>query len=323
MMALFIGFGLLAIHYFVTTVRGAVAGLERLPDLAARYTTVGIECYGYNGLAYTNNSLCPNSNTCCGVEATCLSNRLCHNPSDSAGTFVRGPCAIQGWDSECAQLCLYNETEYRNVLPRVTICSDGSFCCNNNSQCCQDGGGTFLDANGSIISSAETTVATTSYPPVSSAGTARYTATPSSSAATTTSTTSTAPTTTSTPSSTLTGSASAAASSSSAATSNSGDSKNIGLSLGVGLGAGLPVAAIAVGLAVFAVLRSRRRDEQASDISQSQPLQNIAEAKMAAHTPNMASYDQQPLAELGHEPVHVIYELYGENTSYNNHQRGL
>lgn len=66
-----------------------------------------ITCFYYDGVAAENNTLCPGSNACCGYQATCLSNRLCHNPSDSEGTYVRGPCAIDGWDSSCAQICLY------------------------------------------------------------------------------------------------------------------------------------------------------------------------------------------------------------------------
>lgn len=69
-----------------------------------------IDCYGRNGRAYANNTRCPGSNACCGSEATCLSNRLCHNPNDGPNTFVRGPCAVDPFDSgTCAQICLYGE----------------------------------------------------------------------------------------------------------------------------------------------------------------------------------------------------------------------
>lgn len=71
--------------------------------------TVGIVCYGYNGGSYVNNTKCPGSNACCGYEATCVSNRLCHNPGDPVGTYVRGPCANDVWDSTCAQVCLYSK----------------------------------------------------------------------------------------------------------------------------------------------------------------------------------------------------------------------
>lgn len=69
-----------------------------------------ITCYGYGGLPYENNTRCPGSNACCGVDATCLSNRLCHKPSDGESTFLRGPCAVDPYDSgTCAQICLYSE----------------------------------------------------------------------------------------------------------------------------------------------------------------------------------------------------------------------
>lgn len=86
-----------------------------------------ITCYGFAGQAYTDNTLCPGSNACCGRKATCLSNRLCHNPNDPEGLWVRGPCAIREWDDSCGQICLYNETAASNgVLPRVVQCRDGS-----------------------------------------------------------------------------------------------------------------------------------------------------------------------------------------------------
>lgn len=71
--------------------------------------TVGIVCYGYGGASYVNNTKCPGSNACCGYEATCLSNRLCHNPGDAEGTYVRGPCANNAWDETCAQVCLFSK----------------------------------------------------------------------------------------------------------------------------------------------------------------------------------------------------------------------
>ncbi|KAK4180183.1 hypothetical protein QBC36DRAFT_320601 [Triangularia setosa] len=135
-----------------------------------------ITCYGFAGQAYTDNTLCPGSNSCCGRRATCLSNRLCHNPNDPEGLWVRGPCAIRGWDDSCGQICLYNETQASNgVLPRVVECADGSLCCNNDPQCCQDGRGTFLNERGEVVLS-RATAATTSFPPLSGTGTVRTTA---------------------------------------------------------------------------------------------------------------------------------------------------
>ncbi|KAL2177465.1 uncharacterized protein P884DRAFT_299859 [Thermothelomyces heterothallicus CBS 202.75] len=141
-----------------------------------------IDCYRWDGGVTANNTKCPNSNACCGPTATCLSNRLCHNVGDGPDLFVRGPCAVKGWDPDCAQICQYDELG--GVFPRVTICADGSLCCNNDPQCCQDGKGVFLDEAGNIAS-ARATAATTSYPPLGG-GPSRYTLTPSASTTTTT-----------------------------------------------------------------------------------------------------------------------------------------
>jgi len=66
-------------------------------------------CYGVNGLAYADQVICPGSRACCGVNATCLDNRLCHNPGDPQDTFVRGPCADDHYDeSKCASICVYS-----------------------------------------------------------------------------------------------------------------------------------------------------------------------------------------------------------------------
>ncbi|KAL2166041.1 hypothetical protein VTG60DRAFT_3406 [Thermothelomyces hinnuleus] len=140
-----------------------------------------IDCYRWDGGVTANNTKCPNSNACCGPTATCLSNRLCHNVGDGPDLFVRGPCAVKGWDPDCAQICQYDELG--GIFPRVTICADGSLCCNNDPQCCQDGKGVFLDEAGNIAS-ARATAATTSYPPLGG-GPSRYTLTPSASTTTT------------------------------------------------------------------------------------------------------------------------------------------
>lgn len=66
-----------------------------------------IDCYRWDGGVTANNTRCPNSNACCGPTATCLSNRLCHNAGDGPNLFVRGPCAVRGWDPDCAQICQY------------------------------------------------------------------------------------------------------------------------------------------------------------------------------------------------------------------------
>src|ERR1700761_1259881 len=81
-----------------------------LPSFATRVraqATVGISCFAYDGQAYPNHTICPGSNSCCNYEATCLSNRLCHNIGDPPDLFVRGPCSLETWDSTCPQICLY------------------------------------------------------------------------------------------------------------------------------------------------------------------------------------------------------------------------
>jgi hypothetical protein len=67
-----------------------------------------IDCYRWDGVVNGNNTKCPNSNACCGPRATCLSNNLCANPGESR--WVRGPCAVKGWDADCAQICKYSTT---------------------------------------------------------------------------------------------------------------------------------------------------------------------------------------------------------------------
>lgn len=165
-----------------------------------------ITCFYYDGAPAENNTICPGSNACCGYQATCLSNRLCHNPTDIDGLYVRGPCAIDGWDSSCAQICLYGRChpdisfgivyihwalslfprfltfyfaffidETTGVFPRATQCDDGSWCCNNNAECCDQGAGVFLDATGGIAT-AEAAY-TISYPPASGTSTGRLVST--------------------------------------------------------------------------------------------------------------------------------------------------
>jgi hypothetical protein len=67
-----------------------------------------IDCYRWDGAVAANNTKCPNSNACCGPTATCLSNRLCANVGDGPNLWVRGPCAVKGWDPDCAQICKYS-----------------------------------------------------------------------------------------------------------------------------------------------------------------------------------------------------------------------
>ncbi|KAF1810125.1 hypothetical protein P152DRAFT_440771 [Eremomyces bilateralis CBS 781.70] len=124
-----------------------------------------ITCYGFDGNPRGNNTRCPGSNACCGIEADCLSNRLCHNPGDGPGILVRGPCRVDPYDSgTCAQICLYSESTFKDettgFFPRVHICDNGSLCCENRPRCCNDGAGIFLDNQGSIADRAPSTTFT-------------------------------------------------------------------------------------------------------------------------------------------------------------------
>ncbi|KAK0667901.1 hypothetical protein QBC41DRAFT_277892 [Cercophora samala] len=213
-----------------------------------------ITCYGFAGQAYTDNTLCPGSNSCCGRKATCLSNRLCHNPNDPEGLWVRGPCAIRGWDDSCGQICLYNETNTNGVLPRVVQCGDGSLCCNNDPQCCQDGKGTFLNEGGEIVSS-RATAATTSFPPLSETGTVRTTApvpTPSTSSSSSSSMSSESR---SSPSETDT---SVLPAISGPATPGPPPSNEEDNGLKIGLGVGLSCAVLFIALLVFLFFRRKK-----------------------------------------------------------------
>lgn len=68
-----------------------------------------------------------------------------------------------------------DETLLSGFLPRVTQCSDGSWCCSYDATCCSNGRGVFLDSDGNSATAEAT--ATTSYPPVSSTGLARFVST--------------------------------------------------------------------------------------------------------------------------------------------------
>lgn len=230
------------------------------PHLIRADGTVGIVCYGYNGLSYVNNTKCPGSNACCGYQATCVSNRLCHNPGDAEGTYVRGPCANNIWDSTCAQVCLFNETEILSgFLPRVSQCGDGSWCCANDATCCSNGRGVFLDSDGNSALAVGTK--TVSYPPVSGTGMERYTESASTTEISTASTNSisTTPYSVTPQATSSTSSAPTATGTSAASNSPQDDNDDSDSKIGLGVGLGVPLAAIAAGLSVWFVLRRKRR----------------------------------------------------------------
>ncbi|KAK4032012.1 hypothetical protein C8A01DRAFT_20861 [Parachaetomium inaequale] len=248
-----------------------------------------IDCYRWDGAVTANNTKCPNSNACCGPTATCLSNHLCANVGDGPNLWVRGPCAVKGWDPECAQICKYNET--RGVFPRVAPCSDGSLCCNNDPQCCQDGKGIFLDESGNRAS-AKATAATTSYPPVSD-GLSRFTLTPS---------TSTTSTSTSSASTTIPDAGAATTLSSTTPTptpapSSSSSDDSIGLKVGLGLG--IPLAVLATACAGYLFLR--RRNRRADDVAaaagpqyRDQPYGEVAQSAGYPYSPGTTVYSGAP-----------------------------
>lgn len=251
------------------------------PLLTLADGTVGIVCYGYNGLSYVNNTKCPGSNACCGYQATCISNRLCHNPGDPEGTYVRGPCANDLWDSTCAQVCLFNETEaLGGFLPRVSQCGDGSWCCTNDPTCCSNGRGVFLDSDGNSALAEGTK--TVSYPPVSGSGIERYTKSTSTTAPSTTpSTTSTTLISTTlssvTPQATSTTSSAPTTTGSSASLDSPGDEDDdSGTKIGLGVGLGVPLAAIVAGLSVWLVLRRKRRPNESQPAGSDDGFQNAS-----------------------------------------------
>ncbi|KAF2704067.1 hypothetical protein K504DRAFT_495252 [Pleomassaria siparia CBS 279.74] len=119
--------------------------------LLAHLHTV-IACYTYSGELSYGQQVCPGTSQCCAKTATCTKNKLCIEPGQKAGTFVRGPCAASPWDPKlCAAICLYDEQFFGGVFPTVTICNDGSWCCNNDASCCDNKRGVFLDSFGRIV----------------------------------------------------------------------------------------------------------------------------------------------------------------------------
>ncbi|KAF2138954.1 uncharacterized protein K452DRAFT_300543 [Aplosporella prunicola CBS 121167] len=216
----------------------------------------GRTCYGVNGLAYEDNQVCPGSSACCGVEATCLPNRLCHNPNDANATLVRGPCAEYPYDSTvCGKICLQNETEAANgFLPRVTVCPDGSLCCNYNPTCCSDGNGIWLSETGDEVFLTRPSSLLSSS---SSASTSSITSTKSSDAAVSVADVPTATAAGPSASNTAPLSSQTIAAAGSSATSTSG--LTTGAKIGIGIGVPVAVAIIgALGVGLYLLHRRQK-----------------------------------------------------------------
>lgn len=221
----------------------------------------GTTCYSYSGFAWPDQQLCPGSDACCGIQDTCMPNRLCKSPNNRDNILVRGPCRSTPWDrSDCAQICAFNETTLNtgfadNVFPRVEICDSNTYCCREGTASCCDSsiGKVYLDENGILLSEAPIKTSSTNI----ASSTEMTTSTTASSSSTVFATTTSAPD--QDPASTNLASEPTAADE-----SNSGS--NEALALKVGLGVGIPFAAIVAALATWLVYRKRRnKSSDASD----------------------------------------------------------
>ncbi|KAF6802037.1 hypothetical protein CMUS01_15466 [Colletotrichum musicola] len=211
----------------------------------------GAKCYGYSGFeAEGEQQVCPGSDACCGMNDTCLPNRLCKSENNRDNVLVRGPCLSTPWDrSDCAQICVFNETTgntgFRDyVFPRVEVCGNNAYCCRQGTASCCDSESipkVYLDDNGTLLAAAPS--------PTTSSST---------SVASSTETTSSTTTTTAESSSQL--------ETTFATTTSSSSASSEALALKVGLGVGIPLAAIVAGLATWIVLKRRRDKNNASEL---------------------------------------------------------
>ncbi|RFU32878.1 hypothetical protein B7463_g3474, partial [Scytalidium lignicola] len=249
------------------------------------YNVNAVTCFGVNGLPYTDNIICPGSNACCGSSATCMSNRLCHNPGTNNDTFIRGPCAVQPYDSNtCGAICVYNETAIGNgFFPRVTLCPDGKYCCNDQPNCCESGSGVFLDGVGDIVSSRPSSTPST--------------ATVSSSTSSTSLPPSTAATTTS---------PQGAANTSSADSSSTSSGLSTGAKIGVGVSIPLGVILISA-LGVVIWLQQRR-----IKMVEIQVMANSGAVVDSAQIFQQQKYTPVPPKEMDANHQSVVSELPGE-----------
>ncbi|KAF1351837.1 hypothetical protein BDV97DRAFT_367664 [Delphinella strobiligena] len=198
-------------------------------------STDNTTCYGYDSkMNETNNFVCPGSLACCGEAATCMSNRLCHNPGEAAGEYVRGPCAVTPYDpSVCGAICLYG-----------------------------GGSGIWLDDEGNPETKSPTSSYTysTFYGPLAATPTSSSTSsTPSSSSATTTtSSSSTASSIGSMPMTTSTSSSSAK----SAPSSGLSTGAKAGIGVGVGVGGAAVLAILTLAWVIHRKRGQRSRTEE-------------------------------------------------------------
>ena len=82
-----------------------------------------ITCYSYTGVGYTNNTKCPQNDSCCQTAAQCRDDRLCVANGGEDGIYVRATCVNRPWTlATCAQICLYGMSVFESLNPRV---SDG------------------------------------------------------------------------------------------------------------------------------------------------------------------------------------------------------
>ncbi|KAN0073927.1 hypothetical protein V8E54_007864 [Elaphomyces granulatus] len=215
-----------------------------------------ITCYSYTGIGYTNNTKCPQNDSCCQTAAQCRDDRLCVANGGEDGIYVRATCVNRPWTlATCAQICLYDNSD--GYLPRVNICSDGSYCCGNDTYCCVNKAGLFLSKDGEIIGYANQT---------------------------TTTTTSAKPTSTTTTSTTTSTSSLTSATSSATQTSASGSNTSSGLSEGGKVGVGVGGLALIL-LALFWFLYRRRQKNKVTTDPRSYPApplppQELDEADM-------------------------------------------
>ncbi|KIW51683.1 hypothetical protein PV05_10382 [Exophiala xenobiotica] len=201
-----------------------------------------IDCYGWTGQVFSNNTQCSGSRICCQTADLCDPNRFCVQN----GQHVVPACAVFPW-SECSNICQYEPGT--GFLPRAVECDDGSFCCDNDPSCCSEDRGIVLNGLGAIVSTHSPTPSTTS----STSTTAPLSTTSLSSP----SLTQTTPTSTATQ---------AGDSSGSAPTSSSG------LSTAAKAGIGIAVAVTAILIMTLAALLVRYRRRLGRQANTSQPL---------------------------------------------------